>query len=162
MTVTHDIRRVSPEKPAQQLRIIYQGGSIAALASASLLASAGHQVIIFEKDVDVLDLDVDRASRQCGRVGASPAPRAASLAKPCVDDVSVCGQVPGRNTDGTLRRGGVPQFRQLHTMLSRGLIDFERIVPGFKEALLAAGAVNINFLMDTCGVRRQCISVPCS
>ena len=37
-------------------------------------------------------------------------------------------------------------------MLRRGLIDFERIVPGFKSALQAAGAVDINFLMDTCGV----------
>ena len=40
-------------------------------------------------------------------------------------------------------------------MLRRGLADFECIVPGFKEGLLAAGAVNINFLMDTCGVRAK-------
>ena len=37
-------------------------------------------------------------------------------------------------------------------MLRRGLNDFERIIPGFKTALQAAGAVEINFLMDTCGV----------
>ena len=67
--------------------------------------------------------------------------------------ISFCtAQVPGRNEDGSIRRAGVPQFRQLHTMLARGLIEFENIIPGFVKALQTAGAVAINFLTDTCGV----------
>lgn len=47
----------SCSKPEDRLRVIYQGGSIAALASASLLADAGYEVILFEKDKDPLALD---------------------------------------------------------------------------------------------------------
>ena len=53
-------------KPADRLRVIYQGGSIAALASASLLADAGYDVILFEKDKDNLELAPDGAMDYSG------------------------------------------------------------------------------------------------
>ena len=158
MTITNDIRCVSPHKPTQRIRIIFQGGSIAALASASLLASDGHEVIIFEKDVDVLELDTDRKHGRVSGFAVNVGHKLCSTGF-CLQNSSMREQVPGRNVDGSIRRAGVPQFRQLHTMLRRGLIDFEHIIPGFSSALQAAGAVNINFLMDTCGVRRVLCSL---
>ena len=70
MAITNDPQHIRQEKPHEQLRVIYQGGSIAALASASLLASAGHQVVIFEKDSDALDLETVVSSRDSGRVSS--------------------------------------------------------------------------------------------
>ena len=70
MAVTNDLQHIRPAKPDAQLRVIYQGGSIAALASASLLASAGHQVIIFEKDSDALELQ-SVTSNERDRVSSS-------------------------------------------------------------------------------------------
>ena len=100
MTITNDIRCVSPDKPVHQLRIIYQGGSIAALASASLLASAGHQVVIFEKDVDMLELNTDRASGRRGRVSACAFKVGLSCASSAVlADLKSC---MSRCLDGTL------------------------------------------------------------
>ena len=59
-------------KPAGSLRAIFQGGSIAALASASLLADAGYEVLVFEKDSDVLTLDANgRMQYAKGRVRGS-------------------------------------------------------------------------------------------
>lgn len=53
-------------KPTDRLRVIYQGGSIAALASASLLADAGYDVILFEMDKDNLELGDDGAMDYSG------------------------------------------------------------------------------------------------
>lgn len=64
-----------------------------------------------------------------------------------------CLQVPGRNANGTIRRAGVPQFRQVHNLLMRGLREFETIIPGFKEALVAAGAQSLDYMKETCFVR---------
>ena len=58
-------------------------------------------------------------------------------------------QVPGRNEGGTIRRSGVPQFRQLHVMLMRGIKEFESIIPGFKAALVTAGAQSLHLLKES-------------
>lgn len=41
-------------------------------------------------------------------------------------------------------RSGVPQGRQNHVLLHRGLLAAEELVPGLEEALEAAGAVRVN------------------
>lgn len=46
-----------------------------------------------------------------------------------------------RLPDGAEPRRGVPQGRQIHALLARGLQGLERLFPGFGQELLAAGAV---------------------
>ena len=43
--------------------------------------------------------------------------------------------------DGPMPRKGVPQGRQLHVLLHRGLLAAEELVPGIREDLLGSGAV---------------------
>lgn len=45
---------------------------------------------------------------------------------------------------GSAPRSGVPQGRQNHVLLHRGLLAAEELVPGLEQALEAAGAVRVN------------------
>ncbi len=47
-------------------------------------------------------------------------------------------------TDDATDRSGVPQGRQAHVLLHRGLVAAERLLPGLREELLAAGGVPID------------------
>lgn len=57
----------------------------------------------------------------------------------------VCGRVVVIERDelpaGAASRRGVPQSDQLHNILSRGLRHLEELLPGFREAIVAAGGV---------------------
>src|SRR5919107_2801166 len=48
-----------------------------------------------------------------------------------------------RLPDGPEHRRGVPQGRQIHTLLARGLHGLELMFPGFARELEAAGAVPV-------------------
>lgn len=50
--------------------------------------------------------------------------------------------------EGAEHRRGVPQGRQLHVLLARGLRIAERLFPGYGEELLAAGAASIRLPGD--------------
>jgi 2-polyprenyl-6-methoxyphenol hydroxylase-like FAD-dependent oxidoreductase len=50
--------------------------------------------------------------------------------------------------EGAADRKGVPQGRQFHILLARGLAILDRLFPGFDQELRAAGAVPLNFPAD--------------
>src|SRR3954451_15025734 len=50
--------------------------------------------------------------------------------------------------DEAEHRKGVPQSRQLHALLARGLQIIERLFPGYRADLLAAGAVPVRLPAD--------------
>ncbi len=45
-------------------------------------------------------------------------------------------------------RAGIPQGRHVHGLLAGGMLAIERLLPGFREALLAAGAVPVRAGLD--------------
>ena len=50
-----------------------------------------------------------------------------------------------RLPDGAEHRKGVPQGRQVHVLLARGIAALDRLFPGFSRELVAAGAVPFRF-----------------
>ncbi|MGH7864653.1 MAG: FAD-dependent oxidoreductase [Candidatus Binataceae bacterium] len=55
--------------------------------------------------------------------------------------------------DGALERAGVPQSRHVHALLKRGRLELENLFPGFDRAMLAGGALDINFTWDFATLR---------
>jgi 2-polyprenyl-6-methoxyphenol hydroxylase-like FAD-dependent oxidoreductase len=56
--------------------------------------------------------------------------------------------------DDARLRAGAPQARHVHVLLQRGRRDLEALFPGFEQALLAAGALDLDFGL-TFAVLRQ-------
>ncbi len=50
--------------------------------------------------------------------------------------------------EGAVARRGVPQALHVHTLLMRGLLELERLLPGFIGELEAAGAVPVDMAFD--------------
>ncbi|MEJ7783379.1 MAG: FAD-dependent monooxygenase [Solirubrobacteraceae bacterium] len=70
----------------------------------------------------------------CGIAGLA----AAAALRPHFDDVLIVER--DRLPDQPTSRSGVPQGEQLHNLLSRAQHELDRLIPGFTDALVAAGA----------------------
>ncbi|KIZ01876.1 hypothetical protein MNEG_6084 [Monoraphidium neglectum] len=97
------------------------GSGVAGLAAARVLADHFDEVILLERDGQLID-DVTGNDA------------AAAAQAPGLADVSEA---------VAARRRGVPQFSQPHVMLTRGLQELEVLFPGLRGELLAAGAVGV-------------------
>jgi 2-polyprenyl-6-methoxyphenol hydroxylase-like FAD-dependent oxidoreductase len=60
-----------------------------------------------------------------------------------------------RFPDGVQDRAGVPQARHVHGLLVRGLIEYEKLFPGFERLALAKGATFHDHTLDFVVLRPQ-------
>jgi len=110
--------------PAKGLRAIVIGTGMAGLAAARIMADHFDEVVMLERDSLPFLPQGDEAS------AAQENPASSSSGSHLPDMASVMEA-----------RRGVPQFRQPHVMLGRGLDELEELFPGFKHDLQTAGAV---------------------
>ncbi|MBO0901442.1 NAD(P)-binding protein [Cellulomonas sp. zg-ZUI22] len=103
---------------AQGVRdVVVVGASVAGLLAAAALARDGRAVTLLDRDdlTDADRADADRADADPTHAVPAPAPRP-----------------------------GVPQGRQPHMLLHRGLASIDELLPGLSDDLRAAGAVPVD------------------
>ena len=57
--------------------------------------------------------------------------------------------------EGTEDRAGVPQARHVHGLLVRGLVEYEKLFPGFERLAIAKGATFHDHTLDFVVLRPQ-------
>jgi hypothetical protein len=107
------------------LRAVVYGGGLAGLAAARVLADHFDEVVLLERDAVPLTPP--------GAEGAAAAGLSANAAALTSDPVAAAAAA----------RRGVPQFRQPHQLLARGLEEIERLFPGATEDLYGHGAAEV-------------------
>jgi hypothetical protein len=103
-----------------KLRAVVYGGGLAGLTTARVLAESFDEVLLLERD----------ALADAASPSDALAPDAAAAA---ADPAAAAAHA----------RRGVPQFRQPHQLLARGLEELERLFPGLTDDLYASGAAEV-------------------
>jgi 2-polyprenyl-6-methoxyphenol hydroxylase-like FAD-dependent oxidoreductase len=117
-TTSSLLASASTPAPPGKLRAVVYGGGLAGLAAARILAELFDQVFLLERDA--LPSDATPGDASSSR-SSSPDPAA----------------------DAAHARRGVPQYRQPHQLLARGLQEIEKLFPGVTADLFSAGAAEV-------------------
>lgn len=108
---------------AKGLRAVVCGSGVAGLAAARVLADHFDEVLVLERDGQLLE-DLEGGAL----AGGAPSPSV---------------QLPEASEVVSSRRRGVPQWTQPHVMLTRGLQELDGLFPGLRAELNGGGAVGV-------------------